>query len=55
MSIVAIILLGYMAATDAAGRWLGLWTLNRLLPVVYVAGLPALVHLAFGKNKPNTI
>ena len=52
-SVIIIILIGYMVATDAAGRWFGLWTLNTLLPVGYVAVLPFLVFLASDKNKPN--
>lgn len=50
-AIVVIVLLGYMIATDAIGRWFGLWAWRPVLVVGFVAILPWLVFLAIDKDK----
>lgn len=50
-AIIVIVLLGYMIATDAIGRWFGLWAWRPLLVVMFVALLPWLVFLAIDKDK----
>lgn len=47
--------LGYMSATDAIGRWFGLWEAKGLFNLFVVCCLPLLVYLATDKNKMKTI
>lgn len=54
MSVAIIILLGYMSATDAIGRWFGLWGAKGLFNLLFICSLPLLIYLATDKNKIKT-
>ena len=45
-SIAVICILGYMVATDALGRWFGLWEERYAFNLASFLLLPGLIHLA---------
>jgi len=51
LSIVAICVLGYMVATDAVGRWFGLWGYRYVFNFACLCLLPGLVYLSVDDSK----
>lgn len=51
VSAILVVILGYMVATDAIGRWFGLWGSQYAFNLLYILSLPWLTYMVIDKEQ----